>query len=211
MRLLLALAGASLLILSVVPPDASTTTSSTSATSNECVLVPKENVVRTISPMLSARACANCVCIFDFDETLVDTSRRLSSKYRGLPIYAGIPYMIRLLHIAQKHSRIVILTARSAGAEALVARNCEAIGLRMRSSDVIATCPAHEKAAWRREYCTRHKMTLLLVAGDRDTDIDGTEGAIAVRVLPGESGDIVCERASSYFRRGGGFVAGTNS
>jgi hypothetical protein len=116
-----------------------------------------------------------------------------------MPLYPGIPHMIKLLKALQKHSTIVILTARSKGAEPLVARNCEAVGIPIRPSDVIATCPADKKAAWRRKYCSDNGFKLLLVTGDRDTDIDGDQDPVALRVYPNVEDDVMCGKAGSYF------------
>lgn len=133
------------------------------------------------------------VCVFDFDDTLVDTSH-VSGQYRGLPLYAGIPHMIDLVRQLQTHSRIVILTARADGAAPLVMRNCEHVGLRLNARDFVATCPAVKKAAWRANYCAEPGRACLVVAGDLHTDVNGPPGAIALRVLSRDAeDDLVCD------------------
>lgn len=137
------------------------------------------------------------VCVFDFDDTLVDTSRT-TGQYRGLALYGGIPHMLDLVRELQTHSRIVILTARADGAAPLVMRNCEHVGLRLNARDFVATCPATKKAAWRADYCAGPMRTCIVVAGDLHTDVNGPPGAIALRVLSDNSDmDVVCDEYSS--------------
>lgn len=135
-----------------------------------------------------------CVVFFDFDDTLVDT-RSVVGVYRNIDLFAGIPYMVDLLHKLKPYAQVVILTARRAGSEAVVLKNAEKVGLRLRQSDVVATCPATAKAEWRQSFCAQHGKHALLVCGDRDTDVNGPREAISLRVYPFLRTDVVCTTA----------------
>lgn len=198
MRTILAIAGIALLFASVL----------TDQKRAMCKYLPKQEAAIAAAQIAHDKRAAlprtvKTVCIFDFDDTLVDTSKRLAATYKNTQMYPAIQHMVRLLHALQKHSQIVILTARASGAEALVARNCEAAGIRLKPSDIIATCPAHKKAAWRRDFCTQKGLYLLLVAGDRDTDVEAVDklsrDAVSLRTIPqNEHQDALCESSAAF-------------
>ncbi|KAJ1617941.1 hypothetical protein T492DRAFT_892883 [Pavlovales sp. CCMP2436] len=108
----------------------------------------------------------------------------------GMAMYGAVRGMPELFKALQAHSHMVILTARPAGSEAHVVRNCEAIGLTLRPIDKVATCPASRKAAWRTVYCERMKLIPIVVAGDLVTDVNGPAGAVAMHLQPDEAFDV---------------------
>lgn len=181
------------------------TTGSTNAAIGRCVRLAKHAVAKRVVELALARRAAlpraqRTVCVFDFDDTLVDTSS-IVGRYRGAALFAGIPHMLELFAALQQvhATTMVILTARPVGAEMLVLQNCKRIGLRMRATDLIVACPAAQKAAWRSAYCAAHRASCLVLAGDLDTDVNGPAGAIALRVHPGETHDLVCDDCAPRF------------
>jgi hypothetical protein len=177
---------------------------STPRTATRCVRLVKTSAAKRVTELALARRAAlprtqKTVCVFDFDDTLVETDS-IIGRFRGVALFAGIPHMLELFASLQECSTVmVILTARPTGTEMLVLQNCKRIGLRMRSTDLVVTCPAAQKAAWRETYCNTHHATCLVVAGDLDTDVNGPAGAIALRVHPGETHDLVCDDCAPRF------------
>lgn len=177
---------------------------STPAAAVRCARLVKNAAAKRVTELARARRAAlpraqKTVCVFDFDDTLVDTDS-IVGRFRGVALFEGIPHMLELFASLQACSTVmVILTARPAGTEMLVLQNCKRIGLRMRSTDLVVTCPAAQKAAWREAYCNTHHATCLVVAGDLDTDVNGPAGAIALRVQPGEAHDLVCDDCAPRF------------
>lgn len=174
------------------------------STSGKCHRLVKSTAAKRVTELAQARRAAlprahKTVCVFDFDDTLVDTDSNIG-RFRGMALFAGIPHMIELFTSLQECSTVmVILTARPKGTEMLVHHNCTRIGLRLRPTDLVVTCPAAQKAAWRNAYCDANHASCLVVCGDLDTDVNGPAGAIALRVQPGETHDIVCDDCAPRF------------
>ena len=190
-----------LVLVSVRQPAATAPPSTT----GRCARLVKHAAAKRVVELARARRAAmpraqRAVCVFDFDDTLVDTSS-IVGRYKGMALFAGIPHMLELFTALQQApaTTMVILTARPAGAEMLVLQNCKRIGLRMRSTDLVVTCPAAQKAAWRSAYCAAHRASCLVLAGDLDTDVNGPAGAIALRVHPRETHDVVCDDCAPRF------------
>lgn len=169
----------------------------------KCRILPREESAKAVEELALIKrqqAIDRTVCFFDFDETLVNTSI-VVGRYKGIALYKGIPYMIRLFHELQKHSRMVIITARSPGAEVVVIQNCRRVGIKLKPSDVVVTCPATQKAAWRRTYARNQNLRALVVAGDQYTDVNGPANSIALHVMPAKSENIVCGNCTSLPNR----------
>lgn len=145
-----------------------------------------EHAVR--SAVALARACPPTVfadAYFDFDETLVDTSRVLAidrSPHGDYELYVPREHAVRALHeLRAAGVRVRIVTARPRWAASIVYRNCALAGIRIPAGSVHTSRPS-AKAAKRASLSRGARI--VLAAGDMPTDIDGHPEAVTVLVDP---------------------------
>lgn len=164
----------------------------------ECAAKAQELARRVVARAArSGVPASKFVCVFDLDDTLIDIGN-VVGRHRNIALYGPIAHNVQLWHSLQKMGcRMVILTARPKNTEPLVVRNCAKAGITLNSDDVVAICPARGKAAWRARFAKKDNLRLLLVAGDRNTDVN-TSGAIALRVHPESESDVVCDNGKAF-------------